>query len=320
MISGAATLASTLNVTGSTVLASSLNVSGAATLSSVSTSEAAAVGTTLNVTGATALASTLSVTGASSFTGNVGIGTASPAFVTGYSGAQINSTSAGTQIRLTNPTTSATATSGLSLALDVSAGYVWQYSNMPLVLGLITSNAPTGGPAISATGKTSTNVAADIEINRAGTVTNVGHGATLQFNDSVTATNSRLIQAGAGNFQFFGYGTGGWVEHARLDLNGSLCVGATATNYGTQDIGVFNRSQNDITRLMVNNQSQGASAQTMLELASYGASWRMYVPSSTNNTNPLIFVGTGAGGGEKMRLTYDGKLLIGRTVDDGSTG
>jgi hypothetical protein len=185
--------------------------------------------------------------------------------------------------------------------------------------GLITSNAPTGGPAISATGKTSTNVAADIEINRAGTITNVGQGAALQFNDSVTPTNSRLVQAGAGNFQFFGYGTGGWVEHARLDINGSLCVGASATTYGTQDIAVFNRAQNDVTRLMVNNQSSGTSAQTMLELAAYGASWRMYVPSSTNNTNPLIFVCTGVGGGEKARITSDGKLFIGRSSDDGST-
>jgi len=183
--------------------------------------------------------------------------------------------------------------------------------------GRFTVSRSDSNPAISATGKSSAQASPDIEINRTSSLTGVGQAPSIQLNDGTT-TNARLIQAGAGSLQFFGYGGGFWAEQARIDINGALCVGATATNYGTQDIAVFNKAQNDITRVMINNQSNGTSAQSMLELAAYGASWRMYVPSSTNNSNPLIFATTASGTGERARFTGDGKLLVGRSTDDGS--
>lgn len=184
--------------------------------------------------------------------------------------------------------------------------------------GLTTINAPVGAPGLSVTGKSSANVSADIEITRANTLANVGQGATFQFNDTATPTYSRLIQAGLGNFQFFGYGTGGWVEHARIDINGNWMVGRSAAAINvSRDIAVFERTQNGPTCVMINNQSTGASAATQIDFESYGGSWQIAVPASTANQNPLIFTSTHQPTGEKMRLTHDGNLLVGATT--GST-
>ena len=65
--------------------------------------------------------------------GNVGIGTDSPIFPSGYSGLQVNGGIA-SQLRLTNSTTGATATDGLAVSNDVSASYLWNYEATPLIL------------------------------------------------------------------------------------------------------------------------------------------------------------------------------------------
>jgi len=97
--------------------------------------------------------------------------------------------------------------------------------------GMLTINTPTPTPGLSVTGKFSANVSADIEINRSSTSTSVGQGCALQFNDSGTAANSRLIQGAAGNLQFFGYGAGFWSEHVRIDISGHFGVGVVPATW-----------------------------------------------------------------------------------------
>jgi hypothetical protein len=104
------------------------------------------------------------------------------------------------------------------------------------------------------------------------------------------------------------------TERARFDPNGSFFIGSlTAPFASANDVLVVNRNQNDITRIAINNQNQGTSAQSMLNLDAYGGGWRFAVPSSTNNQNPLVITNTGASTGEKARFTYDGSFVIGGT-------
>jgi hypothetical protein len=69
--------------------------------------------------------------------GNVGIGTSSPSFVSGYGGLQINGAGNGSVLHLTNSTTGTTATDGFDLILlqGGSDAYVWQRENAPLIFG-----------------------------------------------------------------------------------------------------------------------------------------------------------------------------------------
>jgi hypothetical protein len=92
----------------------------------------------------------------------------------------------------------------------------------------VTIAASSNGAAITVNGKSSSNVAPDIELSRSSTATGVGQGTAIQFSDTGTNTNSRLIQAGAGSMQFFGYGGGAWAEHARIDIGGNLLLNTTS--------------------------------------------------------------------------------------------
>jgi hypothetical protein len=69
--------------------------------------------------------------------GNFGIGTTSPSFVSGYGGLQINGASNGSVLHLTNSTTGTTATDGFDLILlqGGSDAYVWQRENAALIFG-----------------------------------------------------------------------------------------------------------------------------------------------------------------------------------------
>jgi hypothetical protein len=70
--------------------------------------------------------------------GNVGIGTASPSFVSGYGGVQISGVGGNSSIfKLTNSTTGTTSTDGFDLILGnaSSDAYVWQRESAPLVFG-----------------------------------------------------------------------------------------------------------------------------------------------------------------------------------------
>ena len=69
--------------------------------------------------------------------GNVGIGTSSPSFISGYGGLQINGGGNGSVVHLTNSTTGTTSTDGFDLILSQgsSDAYVWQRENAPLIFG-----------------------------------------------------------------------------------------------------------------------------------------------------------------------------------------
>lgn len=190
--------------------------------------------------------------------------------------------------------------------------------NTATARGQVTINSANNvlGPGLSVTGKSNLNVAADIEINRAGTAVSVGQGCSLQFNDSVTATNSRLIQAGAGNMQFFGYGTGGWAEHMRIDSSGNLLVGATGAT---------------TAKLFVNGRAEVAGpfmASGIAPTHIQGA-WLEWNKDTVSGMTYLLNQKGGGSGGivfgevdtsnnvtERMRVDGSGKLLIGRTTAD----
>jgi len=69
--------------------------------------------------------------------GNVGIGTSSPSFISGYGGLQINGGGNGSVVHLTNSTTGTTSTDGFDLILSQGSSdvYVWQRENAPLIFG-----------------------------------------------------------------------------------------------------------------------------------------------------------------------------------------
>lgn len=115
--------------------------------------------------------------------GNVGIGTASPAATAGYLALHVNGVTAA-QIRVTNSTTGATATDGLVLANDVSAAYLFNNEATPLVF------------ATSGSERMRIDASGHVGIG-ASSVTPI-YGRTVQVGDGSSASSISLIGTGAG--------------------------------------------------------------------------------------------------------------------------
>jgi hypothetical protein len=177
--------------------------------------------------------------------------------------------------------------------------------------GKITVDASTSvsGPGLSVTGHTSSNVASDIEINRSSTSALVGQGCGLQFNDSGTTTNSWLLQAGAGNLQFFGYAGGSWGEKARFDNSGNLLIGTTSANGAALNFGSTKGINSVSGRPTLRMYDDGtysygiASGANGLELSS----------NYTLGDMRFFTGGTTASPVERMRIDSGGNLLVGAT-------
>ena len=178
--------------------------------------------------------------------GNVGIGTASPVFSSGYLGLQVNGGTA-SQLRLTNSTTGATATDGLAVSNDVSASYLWNYEATPLILA--TSSAERLRIDASGNVGIGTNSPADelhlndsksggdVSFRIQNSAVTSGDTATLRF--SVTSDvnhDSAFIGSDRSNSLIFGADL---QERMRIDASGNLLVGKTSYGVQTQGFGAY---------------------------------------------------------------------------------
>jgi len=98
-----------------------------------------------------------------------------------------------------------------------------------------------------------------------------------------------------------------FTQAMTLDASGNLCVGATAPLFSaTTDILSLSRNHANNTDLIVNNQTNNASAASRLRLEAYGGGWQLTVPQSSTFVNPLIF---SFGGTERARIDSSGNLI-----------
>jgi hypothetical protein len=87
-----------------------------------------------------------------------------------------------------------------------------------------------------------------------------------------------------------------------------LLVGTTSPFSATTDVFLASRDQAATTKIVVNNQTNNASAAAALSIEAYGGGATFSVPSSTPGTNPLVIT---VGGAERARITYDGNFYVG---------
>ena len=82
------------------------------------------------------------------------------------------------------------------------------------------------GQIITASGNSSANQSADIQINRTSSSTTIQSAPNITFGDG-TVNNTWAMQAGSGNLQFFNYQSS-WLERMRIDSSGNVLVGTTS--------------------------------------------------------------------------------------------
>jgi hypothetical protein len=140
---------------------------------------------------------------------NVGVGTASPSFVSGYSGVQIYS-GLGSTLKLTNSTTGATSTDGFELILGNgnSDAYVWQRESAPLIFGTASTERMrinAGAPILCLSGgsttATGTGIAFPAVFNASSDVNTLDdyeEGAWTP--SSIVGTNLTGVSWSAGNY------------------------------------------------------------------------------------------------------------------------
>lgn len=92
---------------------------------------------------------------------------------------------------------------------------------------------------------------------------------------------------------------------------GSVGIGTTSP---AQKLEVLNTA-NSVTYIRVNNQNSGAAAYTGVDLQSYGGGWQVRVPASTTFANSLQFSFNDA---EKVRIASDGNVGIGTSSPNAS--
>lgn len=103
-------------------------------------------------------------------------------------------------------------------------------------------------------------------------------------------------------------------EKFRIDINGNAQLGATSAYNATQDRFTITKFQNEITRLVIDNQSGGVSAKSSLGLYTAGAGWEVSTGSTANNSNALTF----SNGTTRVLISSSGNVAIGTISPDAS--
>ena len=220
--------------------------------------------------------------------GNVGIGTSSPAAVTGFSTGrtvlQIKNTSTDSaQLRvgggicamldydnsLGNVTLRNTYSAAGAL-LNIDSGTIVFNSGTSYTERMrIASNgniamgtSTTGNGRFTIEGYTTSAGNADLLINRSGTAsTGVGNGSCIQLQNT-TSSKSFLLQGSDDVLQFLNYGTS-WNERMRIDSSGNLLVGVTAPINGSFAFGHFASVNGGKAGISV-GQTAGSSASSQI--------------------------------------------------------
>jgi len=160
--------------------------------------------------------------------GNVGIGTASPAFAASYTGLHLDGGANGPVVRLTNSTTGSTATDGFDIILQQagSEAYIWQRESAPIILGTAaTERARIDSSGRVGIGTTSPGCALDVVSQTVPQFrvryTSGGNYVSLLHNDS-----DGYLDTTAGGLVFR---TNTSTERARITSDGKLLVGTSSS-------------------------------------------------------------------------------------------
>jgi hypothetical protein len=183
--------------------------------------------------------------------GNVGIGTSSPSFISGYGGVQINGAGNGSVLHLTNSFTGTTSTDGFDLILVQGSAdaYVWQRESAPLVFGTAATErmriASTGSVLIgTATGTSLLSFGANVPAN--GQTINVYESGNTRSGIGVVSAVYRNYTSSDASLSFGHVSNSDgstYTERMRIDSSGRLGLGITpsawGSNYSVEDVGSF---------------------------------------------------------------------------------
>jgi hypothetical protein len=169
--------------------------------------------------------------------GNVGIGTSSPSFVSGYGGIQINGGGNGSVLHLTNSTTGTSSTDGfdLILAQGSSDAYVWQRESAPLIFGTAATermridssgNLLVGGTTVYAS------LANSLQLQNNDNIQiiyrNTGTTAGRYFRSGMDSGSSWTIYNNASTGVYLAYGGTSWTANSDERLKTTLTPFANA--------------------------------------------------------------------------------------------